>query len=482
MGAVPVPTAYSPKFTLEERVLRSIVRERLIPERGRVLVALSGGADSVALTVLLNTLQASSRFTLTGVVHLNHQMRPAADHDERFCRELSEQLLLRFEVDRMDVRSQAKAAGISTEEAGHRARYKFFGRVLRESNADRLATAHNCDDQAETYLMRLIRGAGPEGLGGIRWRLGQIIRPLLDVSGAELRAYLAAREIQFREDETNQDLSITRNRVRHELLPLLRERFSSAIVNVLVRDAEIARRDAEWLDTAANEQGATIVTEERGRISVDVPALGRQPVALARRIAKRALEQVAKRTVGFNDVERLLDLVRDPGCDEAADFPGCRVELDADRLWITRPRSRHKRAAAGFVYPLAVPGEVKVPEAGLVISATPTSTDKLPGDTLTVRGSRVVVAAGLLSNQLVVRSWKPGDVVRPLGLGGSKKLQDFFVDRKVARSARQKVPIVADRKKGIVWVVGHTVAEDFRVSADTAGMLILRARKLGGTE
>ena len=468
-------------LTLQERILRLLDKESLVEDQGRVLVALSGGSDSVALTLLLNSIQATARFTLAGVVHLNHQMRAAADEDERFCQEFSRQLALRFYVDRADVQKQAKAEGISIEDAGHRARYAFFRRVLDKSGADRLATAHTRDDQAETHLMRLIRGAGPDGLAGIRPRSGQIIRPMLDVSRAELRKFLATGGIKFCEDETNKDLSITRNRVRHELLPLLKDRFSPAIVNVLARDAAIARRDAEWLDEAANEQRNTIVTEDRQGLSLDVLALGRQPPALARRITKWALERVADRTVGFNDIERLLDFSRRTVSVEAADFPGCRVVRDAGRLWITRPRRRRQaHGAAGFAYSLVVPGEVKVPEAGLVISALPISTDVALPSVLSARGSTVAVAAGLLSKELVVRSWRPGDVVRPLGLGGHKKLQDFFVDRKVARRERRKVPIVADKSKGIVWVVGHTVAEDFRVSAETAGMLILKAKKVGG--
>ena len=468
--------------SLQDRVLRLIEQEHLIPEQGRVLVALSGGADSVALTLLLHALGTRSRFTVTGVVHLNHRLRPAADADEQFCRELAEQLSLRFEVGRADVGAQVKTEGISIEEAGHRARYAFFDSSLRQLDADRVATAHTRDDQAETYLMRLIRGAGPEGLTGIRPRSGQVIRPVLDVARAELRDYLASRGISFREDETNLDLRITRNRVRHELIPLLRDRFSPSIVGVLARDSAIARGDAEWLGSAANERSATIVSNDERGLMVDAPTLAREPIALARRIAKQALEGVARRAVGFENIERFLEIVREQQRDPVADFSGCRVEREGDRVLITRPRPRRPTAAteAGFAYRLAIPGEVHVPEAGLVISASRALIDDPARETLSARGSTVAVSAGPLSDELIVRSWQPGDVVRPLGLGGRKKLQDFFVDRKVVRSERRTVPIVTDKQRGIVWVVGHTVAEDFRVSADTTGMLILKARKGGG--
>ena len=469
--------------SFRERVLRLIDRERLIPAQGRVLVALSGGADSVALTVLVHELAATLGCIFAGVVHLNHQLRRTADDDERFCRELAEQLSVHIEVGRSDVRGRAEEEGISIEEAGHRARYAFFERTLHDLDADCVATAHTRDDQAETYLMRLIRGAGPEGLAGIRPRSGCVIRPLLDVSRSELRAYLEERHISFREDETNRDVRITRNRVRHELIPLLEQRFSPAIVKVLARDAAIARGDAEWLDAAANRIAAAIVTDDKEGVTVDAAALGREPTALARRLAKAALERVARRPVGFNDVERFLDLAQVPPRDAvAADFPGCRVERHSGRLIVTkaRPRGGTAGVAAGFAYPLPIPGEVQVPEAGLAISAARVPVGDSPRDKLLARGPTVAVAAGLLSDELIVRSWRPGDVVKPLGLGGSKKLQDFFVDRKVAWAARQKVPIVTDKQQGIVWVVGHTVAEDFRVTAGTTGVLILKVRKLGG--
>ena len=468
--------------SLQERVLRAIKRETLIPEDGRVLVALSGGADSVALTLLLYELAPTAGFSVVGLAHLNHQLRQEATDDEQFCLELAKGLVLPIEVGRADVRERARGEGISIEEAGHRERYAFFARVAGHLGAHRVATAHTRSDQAETYLMRLIRGAGPVGLAGIRPRSGRVIRPLLEVSRAELRTYLAQREQSFREDETNQDVRVTRNRIRHELLPFLEERFSPAIVDVLAREADIARSDADWLDGAANRIASTFVSNKEGIVSVDVEALASQPKALARRVAKSALEQVAQRAIGFDHIERFLGLARQSGLDRAeADFPGCRVERRDGRLLIGAPRRRMTDgAAAEFTYRLTIPGEVDVPEAGLVISAQRVSGTKVPAARLTARGGTVTVAGEQLTAPLIVRNWRPGDAVRPLGLGGRKKLQDLFVDRKVTRFERHKVPIVADKKRGIVWVVGHTVADDFRVTASTKGMLTLKATKLGG--
>ncbi len=469
---------------LLERVLQTIRKESLVHADGRVLVALSGGADSVALTLLLQDIAPEGEFAGLGLLHLNHQLRETADEDERFCRLFAKRLSLPIEVRRADVQGRARRERISVEEAGHRERYAFFRDAVAgmpSSATVRVATAHTRHDQAETLLMRLVRGAGPGGLSGIHPRSGHVIRPLLDVGRPELRKYLADRGQTYREDETNRDLSVTRNRVRHELIPFLEERFSPSVVDTLARDAKIARHDAEWLDAVANRSASTIVKYEDGSSWLHVESLTGQPVALARRIAKRALEHVTGHTAGFAQVERVLALASGEATSGEVDLPGCRVRRSRDRVHVGPPLSRAARPSAseGFVYPLPVPGEVSIPEAGVVVSARPAA-GGAAGDRLAARSGHVYIAGEHLTDSLIVRSWRPGDSLRPLGLGGRKKLQDLFVDEKVARSARHRVPIVTDRNGGIVWVVGHTVADDFRVTARTEGVLLLRVRDLGG--
>ena len=473
---------------LAARVLRAIERGGLIPRGGRVLAALSGGPDSVALSALLADAAAAGGFTLAGLLHVNHQLRGgASEADEGFCRGLAAALDVPIRVERVDVAGLARADGLSIEHAGHRARYAIFERVAGEERADRVATGHTRDDLAETVLLRLIRGAGPGGLAGIRPRAGRIVRPLLGVARRELREHLAVCGLAYREDESNRDLRVIRNRVRHRLLPLLEREFSPSVVAALARGAAIARADADWIDAVANQRASSVVTYQEGAVAVDVAAIRAQPLAVARRIARTALEQASGRgRVGFDHVERLLDLAMgtgsegDPAAGEA-DFPGSRAERRGAQV-VLRPAAsgRPSRPApgGGFEYRLDVPGEVAVPEAGLAIAAEPAMTTPA---TLRARGPLVAVAAAGLTSPLTVRSWRAGDVFRPLGLGGrKKKLQDFFVDRKIARGARGTIPLVADRRRGIVWVVGHAPAEDFRVTGGTAGVLILRSRKLGG--
>ena len=465
---------------LEEGVLRMLEREALIPPRGRVVVALSGGPDSVALTRLMRDLAPVAGFVLVATVHLNHHLRDAATLDEQFCRDLAERLSLPIEVDHADVRCRSRRDGISIEEAGHRERYEFFARALGRLRADRVATAHTRHDQAETFLMRLLRGAGPAGLSGIHPRSGAVIRPLLEVSREELRAYLAERGQTFRNDESNDDVGVTRNRIRHELIPFLERRFAPSVVEVLARDAKIARHDAEWLETQLSRVVSRIAKKtDDGTVSFRRRDLADQPAAMAGRLAKHALEQVAGTTAGFHQVERFLQLVVDERREAVVDFPGCRVSLEGDRVVVGPPRARKASPPVRFEYRLRIPGEVEVPEAGMAVSAARLAAGT-PVEGLTAAGPCVYVKAEDVTSPLIVRSWQNGDRLKPLGLGGRKKVQDVFVDRKVNRRARQTVPIVADESRGIIWVVGHTMAEDFRVTSDAEGMLILKVRKLGG--
>ena len=467
--------------TLSHRVLQSIDRDRFISRDARVLVACSGGGDSVALAALLCELVLETDRSVAGLLHVNHGLRGAsADDDEAFCRQLARELRVPIIVERVDVAARARSERISVEAAGHRIRYELFERMVREGAADLVATAHTRDDQAETVLLRLIRGAGPAGLAGIRPRIGAVVRPLLDIRRRELREYLRLRGLSHREDASNRDERVLRNRVRHKLIPFLAEHFSPAITDVLARGAAIARDDDDWIEDVVNATVDKIVQCTEGGLDVDAALLTAAPPAIACRVARKALERVGERGVGFDHVERLRRLA-DAGATApaAADFPGCRVERHGATL---RLRRRPGRAApevvgAGFRYPLTVPGEVEIVEAGLRVVAEHGGRPAR----LVARGDVVALPAARISSPLTVRSWRPGDVFRPLGLGGRrKKLQDFFVDRKVPREQRGTVPLVVDDHLGIVWVAGYAVSEGARMIDTDEGVVTLRIVKTGG--
>jgi tRNA(Ile)-lysidine synthase len=307
-----------------------------------------------------------------------------------------------------------------------------------------------------------------------------VVRPLLDVTRAELREYLAAHDIAFREDESNEDTSIPRNRVRHELLPLLRDRFTPGIVDTLSRESEIARDDAEYLDQMAADAGTRLVGRVGGEVRIDAAALAACPMALARRIVRGAMEDVAPgRFIGFDAVQAVLDLARVGG--GRVDAPGQRAERAGENV-VLRSRSGREgpggRVGASFSYALTVPGEVAMPEADCAISAEFGSWVGPAG--LGGRSDLAIVAASEVVEPLTVRSRHAGDAFRPLGLGGRKKLQDFFIDRKVQRDVRDRVPLVVDGRGRIVWVAGYAVGDEFRVTDPSKGVVVLRLKQLGG--
>ena len=268
---------------------QTIGRDRLFGAGDRIVIGLSGGADSVTLSVLLPDVAREFGAEVVALAHLNHGLRAGAEDDQRFCGEFAARLGLPFETETADVRALARERRTSIEDAGRIARYAFLRRVMAGRDATRIAVAHTRNDQAETVLLRLCRGAGPKGLASIYPKAGPVIRPLLDVRRAAIDAFVAAEGIAFREDPTNRDVTIPRNRVRHELLPYLARHAGEGIVDVLARQAVIAREDADWLEQAATESARSLVLEEETGVSVDAGGLRKLHPALARRVIQAVL-------------------------------------------------------------------------------------------------------------------------------------------------------------------------------------------------
>ena len=457
--------------TLAARVLADIQRHRLVPSGARAIVALSGGGDSVAL------LHARKRLVLAGAAHLNHQLRASeADDDEAFCRALTGRLGIPFVSDRVDVASLARAQRRSIEDAARAARYAFLDRARDHLGADVVATGHTRDDQAETFLLRIIRGAGTRGLGVIRRRAGRIVRPLLDCTREELRAYLLAKNEAFREDATNADVRVARNRVRHELIPLLRSRFSPGVVATLAREAALAEQDEDFLSRQAIDlAGRIVLSGNDTRVEIAAAGLASAHRALSSRVAQIALARFAgRRPIAFDHVDRLLGLAGSVS-NGAVSLPG-QTAIKVGDVISLRPDRRQAVELNSFAFPLSIPGEVHA--GGWTVGAAELSPAPERLMTWAGRGSQVGVAAAAVALPLAVRSRRPGDRFRPLGAPGGRKLQDFLVDRKVPRADRESLPLVVDGRGRIVWVAGQAVAEPFRVHDPSQGVILLTLRRL----
>jgi tRNA(Ile)-lysidine synthase len=497
----------------------------MIPAGSRVLAALSGGPDSVSLTWLLKELEPPVPLTLAGLVHVNHGLRAESRRDEEFCRNLAAELGVPFTSVAVDVRALAARRRLSIEDAGRKARYEVFEHVRAASGADLVATGHTRDDQAETFLLRLLRGAGPRGLAGIFPVAGHVVRPLLDVGRAELRTYLAEGGRPFCEDATNEDVRIPRNRVRHELLPYLTRSFSPGVVDVLAREAELARADAEYLDGVAIDLARSIVLTEGApaarasresssgaarasgggvpralrdvgplasgaqapgapgspnSLDIDAAALTALHPALASRVARLALTLLAPdRFIGFEHVAELLAVAS--GSTSGASLPGQQARRSGGRIVLAREALRDFENS--FRVSLSIPGEVTLEPQGWVVSAVPGPPRSGRAEGVADRAGALAVAirSDGIALPLAVRSRRPGDRFSPPGLGGRRrKLQDVLVDRKIDRGERDRLPLVVDATDRIVWIVGVAVAEDFRVTEPSRGVILLKARRLGG--
>ena len=470
--------------SLHDRVRRSIEREALIPVGSRVLAAVSGGSDSVALLRLLLDLAPGSGFVVAGAGHVNHGLRGAASEgDEAFCRRLALRLGLPIEVQHRDATALARTRGTSIEAAAREARYGALAEMAARVGADLVATGHTRDDQAETFLLRLLRGAGASGLSGIRPRRDAVVRPLLETRREELRQYLKSIGQPFREDASNRDTAIPRNWVRHRLLPLLARRLNGDIVEVLARQAGVLRDEDALLGQMAGDAARLVASPRRGGATeLNGPALLACPPAVSRRILRQALGRMGGgQFLGASHVEAVLDLAAGERLRGAVDLPGVRVERIGSNVVLYKRERPGAGTVAPFSYALTVPGRRELPECGCSIEARRRRTSGQRAALQVVGGDRdvAVIDASAAQGGLSVRSRRPGDWIRPLGLRGRKKLQDVLVDRKVPRGGRDRVPVVVAADGRVLWVAGHVVSHDARVTDSTRSMVVLKLIRNG---
>ena len=467
---------------LIERVRRYAAQHALWTADTRMLAAVSGGSDSVALFFLMQELAASGDCRLAGLAHLHHHIRgEAADQDAAFCRSLAVRTGVPAVIGDADVPALAARAGVSLEVAGRDARQRFYAEAQATLTATRTAVAHTRDDQAETVLLRLVRGAGPAGLSGIAPRRDYLVRPLLEATRAQLRAYLDERGEPWREDATNADRTIPRNLIRHEVLPRLRELNAQADA-ALARTADILRADDAFLDGLANEAAARIVRVEGAtaptRLLLDAAGLAQLPLALARRVALLALETAnPSRSYGLDEAQMLCEAGAGGAGASLAGFDMERLGADVVLLrrgaQATLKGGLHRQVET-FELQLEIPGAVVAPHGRWTLSAA----GPMPVRAIeAVDAGQVMVDASSVGSGLIVRPRRPGDRLQPLGAPGRKKVQDVFVDRKIPRDDRDREPIVTDEMGRIVWVAGQVLAAPFRVTPLTTTVVVLTLRR-----
>jgi tRNA(Ile)-lysidine synthase len=469
----------STRFTraFEKACARSITDGDLLAKGDRVLVGFSGGPDSTALLAALAHLKSALGIKVAAA-HFDHRLRSReeAEGDAAFVRALCRKLRVPLELGGGDVRARAKRKKESIEEAARAMRYAFLKLAAKKLGCSVVAVAHNRNDQAETVLMRIIRGAGIDGIAGMRpkarWPFGRgpaAVRPLLDVPREEIERYCAELGVEPRRDPTNDLPVATRNRIRSELLPVLRT-FNPRIEEAVARLAENVARDMAFVESFQQSAWRQAAGRDRGGVTIERRYLERLDAATTWRLVRRAALEASGGTtnLGWEDVERVMRTLAKPRA---------HTTLSGGLIAVTDPYNV-------TVWPGEPPEERPVPHVSLKVPGSSRAgwwkieaKFGRPGESVIPANRReALLDDGAIRFMLWVRSRQPGDRLRPLGLGGTKKVQDILVDAKVPVEERDGVPVVYD-EQGIVWVVGHCIDQRVAVTNETKRVLHLRAMR-----
>ncbi len=431
----------------------------------RVGVAVSGGADSVALLRALLAMRSELGIVLS-VIHVHHGIRGAeADADEQFVQQLAQDFDLPLHVKAVDVPAHSKSERLSLETSARELRYESFRSLLESGACDKIATAHTLDDQAETVLLRILRGTGTRGLAAIpplrdasRELAARIVRPLLGTRRAEIELYLHSLDQFWREDATNRDSRHLRNRVRHELLPQLEEAYNPGLRHALTNLAEIARAEEEHWASEVSRLAALVINDTEEGTSLDRTRFLAIPLALQRRLLVDFADRLDL-PFGFDDIECMLHLAAHPGSQH--EFEGGWT-VAATRQTLEIRGSVEAPPTVAFDYPLPVPGAIDLPNQlslRCTIVADP-SRHAAPN----------LLAYERLQLPLRVRNWQPGDRFWPAGNKQAEKLKRLFQQRHVPAEARGAWPVVLSGSD-IVWVRDFPVANAFKAQGGAAVLI-----------
>ncbi len=462
----------------EHTLLKQVRQLGLLVPGDRVVVAVSGGADSVALAQVLSAWRERLDLELA-VAHVEHGLRGKESLDDaKFVEQLARRLGLPFYLKRINLKPLLrKRQGESVQAVARERRYEQLQAVAREWGGTKVAVGHTQDDQAETVLIAMLRGAGLAGLSGMPARREPcVIRPFLRVSRSEIVQYLDEKSCGFRVDSSNADPKYVRNRLRRELIPLMKT-FNPGVVSVLSRQAAILREEHRYLNEVAK---ASLESVEVGRANDRVvwsrARLLSLPVPIQRRMILLTAEMLWNKPspLGFEAVDALLQHVVHGTSGSSGRFAGLDVVREYDRLtFIKVSEGRTRRLQGEWACVWSFPGSIRWPVTGQTIEGGIRETTAIPAR----RNDAVAyLDADRFSHELIVRSWKPGDYFFPYGMGGRrKKLQDFFSDTKVHRAERSTVPLVV-APEGILWVGGYRVDHRFRVTEETRRVAVVRIR------
>ena len=472
----------------EQRTLRKVRQavesHNMLEYNDAVLVGVSGGPDSVALLHIL--LKLAPEFNLTlGVAHLDHALRKThSAEDARFVSSLCEALSLPFFLQQKDVAAYARQSALSLETAGRHARYTFFIETGQKENFNKIALGHHAEDNAEVVLINLLRGSGPLGIAGIPpMRSPGIIRPLIYLKRPEILQFLEKNRLNYVADASNRDFVFLRNRIRHQLLPHLAGTYNPNISDALNRLALIARSEGEWLDGEVSRIFQTVAQPFEDRITLSIEALRSLHVACRRRLLRKAVLYIKDdlKKITYRHIEALSRFADGGRKGGRIDLPdGLSARRSSNTLLIEKKPSSHDRPGENrpadgvdFCYHIhgatSKPQTLLVKEAGRILKWCRHSIKELEpwknaDPNLAFFDQNKVVFP------LTIRSFRPGDRLYPLGMDGSQKLKKYFINAKIPRKERRRIPLLISGKD-IIWIAGHRMSRKAAISTETQNIL-----------
>lgn len=452
-------------------VLSTINKHFLLAGNETVLVGLSGGPDSVCLLHVLNEIKEKLNLKICAV-YVDHNLRPRETPGEiELCRNLCERLSVSFIVRSVDVKAHEEKHGLNRQEAARELRYRVFDETAITVNAQKIALAHNADDQVETLFMRILRGSGPAGLSGIPVKRGNIIRPLLESDRIAVEDYLHSKNVDSLVDSSNLGTDYVRNRMRLTLLPELK-RINPRLTHAVIKMMTILAEEERYFDILVTRVLMKMISRKSvERIELFLAPMESMDVVILRRVLRRAISEIETlRGISFVQIEEIIRLVKKGKSGDRLYLPrGIRVIREYSLLTMTSEEPFKLTPCR-----LDSPGDVVIRGAGMVLKASFEQEAANFGNGST----DVLLDGGLMTFPLKIRHRLPGDFFFPLGFGKKKKLQDFFVDEKIPRDERDGIPIVVSGSD-IVWIAGHRADERFRITEHTHKFLRLGIVKGG---
>jgi len=457
-----------------DRILQYMKKYNMVEPGDKIIIGVSGGADSLALLNIFHEIKALFSLQLVAA-HVHHGLRGKdADADAEFVEQICRDWQIPFYLKRADVRKLAADWGISEEEAGRRVRYEFFDQLLRDLNGQKIALGHHRDDQAETILFNLIRGTGIKGLQGMKpVREGKIIRPLLQISKEEIEQYCYEKGLKFRVDATNEENVYVRNRIRNVVIPYIKKHFNPNFSDSLVRMGDILAEEDQFLSCYTEELFNKWATISAGEISIPLEFLNDCCKAIRRRVIRLAVERMAgsMKDISYTHIEQILNIALDSSVGSMLDLPGnLRVKKDYEMLCFSS--SKNSDSFSAFQYPIPVPGRVHIEDLNVEITCRRVDRP----DVLNRGPWCIYIDSDKIKGSLWVRNRRDGDRFQPLGMKGTKKLKDYFIDRKIPRDQRDAIPLVVD-ESNIVWVAGYQLNDNYKVTPNTTNVLELKIYK-----